>query len=306
MEPVSECPEPNTARVPRQLTEARLFPISLNEVPSWAAVHGATQDEARRRFAQLVIIESIAQGVPGQLSFKGGNALRFCYHNPRGTTDIDYTALNDFPDNPEAIRELLDAALRKYSPDYGIACKVQSVQRNPPKPEATKPTYQVSVGWAFPGFRDFPGFLESKKPSPATTPVEISLNDVVCESVVASLHDATHAGITVCTLEDIIAEKLRALLQQVSRNRTRPQDVYDIARIVRSEQIDEQKVATYFIEKCRNRDVSAAKSSFSGEVRQRAEADYDGRIASTGAQFIPFDEAWVIVKSFVDGLNIPD
>lgn len=253
-----------------------------------------------------MIIESIARGIPGQLSFKGGNALRFCYHNPRGTTDIDYTALRGIPDDPKLIRAILDAAVRTYSPDYAIACKVQSVRRNPSNLAATKPTYQISVGWAFPGFRGFPGFFESESPSPFSTPVEISLNDVVCETVETSLHDATHARITVCTIEDIVAEKLRALLQQVTRNRTRPQDVYDIARIVSADQFDETKVAAYFTDKCRDRDIVAAKSSFVAEVRDRASIDYELRIGSTGTAFIPFDDAWRVVQSLVARLDLPE
>lgn len=38
----------------------------------------------------------------------------------------------------------------------------------------------------------------------------------------------------VSTAEDIVAEKLRALLQQALRNRTRRQDLLDIAALLRA------------------------------------------------------------------------
>ncbi len=40
--------------------------------------------------------------------------------------------------------------------------------------------------------------------------------------------------IRVATIEDIVAEKLRALLQQLIRNWVRPQDLLDIAVVLRS------------------------------------------------------------------------
>lgn len=282
------------------------FPAALVDIASWARQHNATQDEARRRLIQFVIIEAIAKGLPGRLSFKGGNALRFCYDSPRGTTDIDYTALAEVPDDPCLIKQMVDGALREHSPHYGVACKVHSVRRNPPSAHATKPTYQISVGWAIPSFRQFPGFFESSAVPTATVPVEISLNDIVCETVETRLEGDGSVAVTVCALEDIVAEKLRALLQQIPRNRTRPQDVYDIARIVRSDSLDEAKVASYFIEKCKDRGVVPAKSSFIDEVRARAEVEYELRIGPIGQEFIPFDDAWLVVQDLVSRLSIPD
>jgi predicted nucleotidyltransferase component of viral defense system len=283
----------------------RLYPVSLEEVPQWAKENAATQDEARRRFVQFVIIESLARGLPGKLSFKGGNALRFCYHNPRSTTDIDYTAGAEFGDDPDGVRSQLDPPLQQFSQEYGIACRVQAVHRNPSSAAATKPTYEISVGWSFPGFRNFPGFLESEAPSSAIIPVEISINDIVCETIIDELEGGRHVGIEVCALEDIVAEKLRALLQQIARNRNRPQDVYDISRLLRVNSLDEAKVARYFVAKCQDRGVLAAKSSFVDEVRERASVDYEQLASSTMDDFVPFGEAWGQVAEFVSRLDIP-
>ncbi len=68
---------------------------------------------------------------------------------------------------------------------------------------------------------------------PQVIPVEFSLNEPICNDERVSI-DA-HRKIRVSTREDIVAEKLRALLQQSIRDRTRPQDLLDIAVIAQED-----------------------------------------------------------------------
>jgi len=106
---------------------------------------------------------------------------------------------------------------------------------------------------------------------------------------------------------DILAEKLRSLLQQKPRNRYRSQDVYDIAEYVRKSAIDRRKIATYLQQKSRIRGIEARKSSFDDEIRDMAAKEYEQRIREEAPRdFIPFDEAWQDVLSLVQSLDIPD
>jgi predicted nucleotidyltransferase component of viral defense system len=112
----------------------------------------------------------------------------------------------------------------------------------------------------------------------------------------------------VSTVEDIIAEKLRALLQQLIRNRERRQDVLDIAVLLRLHpEIDRASVSQFLVLKCEARDIDARKASFlHPEIRRRAQVDYGALEATTRVLFIPFDEAWELLLSFVNELQIPD
>jgi predicted nucleotidyltransferase component of viral defense system len=76
------------------------FPNSCSPVDlkNWRASNHATLEEARKRFVQFAILESIGLSpFSGSISFKGGNALRLIFQNPRGTLDLDFSADSKFP-----------------------------------------------------------------------------------------------------------------------------------------------------------------------------------------------------------------
>jgi predicted nucleotidyltransferase component of viral defense system len=229
----------------------RLHPLGLEELEAWRKRLGVTADEARKRFVQFVALESVAAspGLRDFLSFKGGNALRFVYGNPRSTADLDFTADGALPDEEEAIRKTLDQALAQGGKTFGIKLKCQRVQRKPPHPKGTLPTYDIAIGFQLPGDRYFVDFESPARLVTTVVNMEISFNDVVCETNHQQLSPRRSTQLRVCTLEDILAEKLRALLQQVIRNRTRPQDAFDIARMVRQHgaSLDYGKIATYLV-----------------------------------------------------------
>jgi predicted nucleotidyltransferase component of viral defense system len=288
-----------------------LHPLSLAELEEWRGRAGVTSEEARKRFVQFVALESIAveTSLRDLLAFKGGNALRFVYGNPRSTIDLDFTADNALPDEEEAIRGALDGAFQRGGQTFGIRLKCQRVERKPPKNRGTLPTYDIAVGYQLPGDRYFADYGASPRQVSSVVKLEISLNDVVCETRRCRLSPDLPAEIRVCTLEDILAEKLRALLQQVIRNRTRPQDAFDIARMMRDHgaSLDLGKITTFLREKCAAREVPLSRSAFAGEdVRQRASFEYDTVLAISQESWIPFDEAWRAVQELVSKLGVPD
>jgi predicted nucleotidyltransferase component of viral defense system len=289
----------------------RLHPIGLEELEPWRKHWGVPLEEARKRFVQFVVLESIAAepGLKDVLFFKGGNALRFVYGNPRATIDLDFTADASLPDDENPIRQLLDRALLRGGKTFGIKLKCQRVDRKPPKRKATLPTYDIAIGFQLPGDRYFADFENQARQVSTVVKLEISFNDLVCESQPRQLSPNLPAQLRVCTLEDILAEKLRALLQQVIRNRTRPQDAFDIARAVREhgESLNLDKIATYLIAKCGVRGIHAARSAFADEeVKKGAAFEYDTNLAISQTDWIPFDEAWQTVLDLVGKLTIPE
>ena len=284
------------------------YPTSIAELAAWRRLHGTTAEEARRRLVQFVILASMSSSaaVLARVAFKGGNALRFVHGNPRSTLDLDFSAEGDFPDSPEDIKRLMDAALKTAERRYQIKARCQSLHRNPPGLDKTFPTYRIKVCYQFPGDKHYQNFGERKGFSEVVE-VEISLNDVVCETDEREFHE-TAKSVRVCTLADIISEKLRALLQQVPRRRSRPQDVFDIASMVRRhhETIDLNKVSTFLVKKSEARGIVASKSAFDESVRDKAAVSYQEEVRPFTVRFIPFDEAWDEVLRLVARLTIPD
>lgn len=286
-----------------------LYPTSLSELTSWQKRNKTTQMEARLRFVHFVILECIAQSsLQSKLSFKGGNALRFIYQNRRSTTDLDFSASEGFPDSEMQIRSELDMAIGNGIAEFGIRARSQKVKRNPKTAAATHPTYQITIGYAFPNGRRFPDFETNLKPLETTVDLEISLNEVVCEAQETPLRADVVSRLKVCTLDDIIAEKLRSLLQQPIRNRHRKQDVLDIAVMMtrRGSELDREKISRFLIEKAHAREIEPKRSSFDEVVRDHAQLDYEQLRNDAGGDFIPFEEAWAIVLGLVGELNLPD
>ena len=287
----------------------RLYPTSLRELDSWREQHRTSSKEAQQRFVQFVILDSIAASARGrEVAFKGGNALRFVHSNPRGTRDLDFSAEATFPDDKDKIRKWLDDALKRGGRRAGIKARCQAIKRNPPKGNATHPTYKINVGYQFETDRHSIDFETWDGNFSQVVPVEISINDVICETRDEQL--APDAGVTIraCVLEDIIAEKLRALLQQPIRGRNRKQDAYDIARFVRCDgaRINTAKVANYLVCKAQARGIKPRKSSFDEHVREQASHEYGHLFQEHDPDFIRFDDAWETILAFVGQLNIPE
>lgn len=276
---------------------------------TWRVRHGVTSDEARIRFMQFAVLDCLAAAPIGRsLVFKGGNALRFLYQSPRSTIDLDFTALPAFPDDADEIRVLIDAALTTGSRRFGFAARTQRVKRRPPASTATMPTYDIAVGYQFPTDRQYSLFVAGvRRPWPVVE-LEISVNDEVCEYTDVRLDPGQNICIRACVIEDIVAEKLRALLQQRIRRRNRRQDVYDIARIVKQlgDSLNRRKVSDYFVRKCRRRSIEPTRSAFDDDIRDRAVHEYETLFDQHDPNFIPFDRAWSVVRRLVEDLNIPE
>lgn len=287
----------------------RLFPISLTEIVSFAREHGVTTEESRKRLVQFVVLQAIsASPLRDVLIFKGGNALRFVYFNRRSTIDLDFTATEDFPDDKASIGSALASALSPVFGQFGVKLRYQSAERNPRGADKHFPTYEIKIGYQFPGDRYFPEFDSRTLPVSSVVDLEISLNDIVCDDSLINLDPQRDIKTRVCTVEDIIAEKLRALLQQRVRNRHRKQDAYDIASMLRMhrDHISIENVTQFFLRKARARGINPCRSMFDDEIRERASFDYGTLFNDEhDPNYISFDQAWDEVARLVDALEIP-
>lgn len=292
-----------------ELTTA--YPIRFGDIAEWAARNAVTRDEARVRFAQYAILHAIAGSrvLRTALVFKGGNALDFMLQPNRSTRDLDFTAdalRLDTPLDVERLRHLLTDAVAASGRVLGVTFRVYRVAQQPPGASRTFFSYEARIGYALQGEDALRRRMEAGQPSSQVIPIDISTNEPICADEEIPIDGARR--LRVSTIEDIVAEKLRALLQQKIRNRSRRQDLLDIAVIVRARpELDRDRIALFLIEKASARNVPVSHTAFHDpEIARRAREDYSVLQTTTRVVFIPFDEALEVLLTFVDGLPLPE
>lgn len=283
------------------------YPTTFDAIPAWAKQRQIAPSEARERFAQYVVLRSVAgsRTLSRILVFKGGNALDFVWQPNRSTQDLDFSSTDESLDKQQ-LGTLMDQSLAQTGRVLGVALRVQRIDRQPPGLNKTFVTYEVKVGYALPDDRRNQERIERGEPSKSIVQLDISLNEPICDSTPINIQAAN--PLRVSTIEDIVAEKLRSLLQQPIRNRNRRQDVLDIAVLLRSHtNIERARVAEYLIRKAEARHVPVSRKAFwNPEVERRARVDYDELKLTTRELFIPFDEAFREVLGFVAKLDLPE
>jgi hypothetical protein len=157
-----------------------------------------------------------------------------------------------------------------------------------------------------PGDRKNRNLLEAGGYSRHDVPVEVSSNEPIGADRDVAVGDRS---LRVGTLEDIVAEKLRAYLQQKGeiRNRNRRQNLLDIAHILQTgAPLDLDSVSQYLLEKAWARDVPVSKAAFRDpELADCARREYDDLKATVREGFVPFEEALKSLFTLVEKLAIP-
>lgn len=280
------------------------YPNSLQEIRAWAADNSVTVQEARVRFAQYGVLRAITDSrhLSRVLVFKGGNALDFIWSPNRSTKDLDFSSSETI--EGDDLGRLLQDGLEAASRRLGTLYRVHRVERQPRGLEKVFVTYAVSVGYALSDEQTLRKRLESGQTSPLVIRLDVSINETICADEAVDMA-GTHP-LRVSTREDIVAEKLRSLLQQPIRNRYRRQDLLDVAFMLRGPPLDLSKVAEFLMHKAASRAVPVSRMAFlNPEISRRARHDYDALKDTTRTNFIPFDDAWRDLIGLIDGLAIP-
>jgi predicted nucleotidyltransferase component of viral defense system len=283
------------------------YPTSLRGIGEWAASNGMRVAEAKFRFAQYGILQAVADSrtLSQILAFKGANALDFVWQPNRSTRDLDFSS-RDSTLTAERLRTFLTPSLERVSRSTGVWYRVQKMEQQPPGPDRSFITFEGTIGYALPEDRRNRQLIQRNNISKATVPLDVSLNEPICGIVEVDI--ASSNLLQVCRLEDIVAEKLRALLQQPLRNRRRPQDVLDICVAVQENpDLDLNLTAEFLLEKARARDVPVSRAAFhQEEIRSRAFDGYNELRETTRNAFIEFEEAFSIVLGLVDRMPLAD
>ena len=282
----------------------------------WIGLAGPDKVNRRRRQVAEITLHAIAleRRLGQSLVLKGGSLLAIAYGSPRFTADLDFTAREFSADAPELIRSLLDPALIRAAAALGYAglrCRVQTVKRRP-RPDtftgADAPALKVTIGSA--------GDKASEARNlDAGTAADVLELDISYREPLVSIEEIPLLGsvepaaapyrLLVYSVVEIVAEKLRAYLQQTERDRGRRQDVYDLAYLIQEHgaDLDRTDVLAALRTKARARGIEPAPGMVDDPDRiGRAKRNWSTLKAEVGR--IPeFEACFTVMREFY--LSLP-
>ena len=196
------------------------------------------------------------------LAFKGGTALRKCYFEDyRFSEDLDFTGIGAVPggeDLEDLVRQACVAAedsVDAYAP-VAISCE-RYTEREPHPGGQEAFTIRARLPW-------------QTRPQTRVL-IEVTMDEPVLwptrrRKIIHDYGEPLDAGIDVYALEEVVAEKLRAILQQIDTlerrgwSRSRGRDYYDLWRVLGAyhDQIDLTNFSRLLQVKCAVRGVSFA------------------------------------------------
>lgn len=286
--------------------------VDFVDVDIRAWVEDARANPALYRDRQVTEIVLTAIGMAPRLSetliLKGGTLMGLAFSSLRLTTDVDFSADADPHGFDEIFTTELNAQMPKTAIRLGyldLICRVQSV-RKMPRPqnfaEHNFPALGIKIASAIRGTPEqvrLQAGIASR-----VLDLEISFRDQVYTSQELRLSGAGVA-VRAFTMHELVAEKLRALLQQPLRNRNRRQDVYDIAFLIDQQALtddDRKLIHRTLIEKCATRGITPNASSITEpEVVRRAQADWE--TLALEVQNLPsFDDRFALVRALYEAL----
>lgn len=106
---------------------------------------------------------------------------------------------------------------------------------------------------------------------------------------------------------DLVAEKMRALLQQEVRNRVRRQDAYDLFRVLTGNPVTDEALKGLILDalksKAASRGLTVQRESMANkEIIERSKKEYPQLADEILEDLPPFDEVYGFVRSFYESL----
>ncbi len=284
-------------------------PVIEIDVAGWVERAKANPVTYLQRQAAEITLNAIAMASPlnKKLVLKGGMLMGLVYNSPRQTTDIDLSAILTVEYGiDEKIYHIMDKAFPKAAAKLGYAdlvLKTHSIKQQPKKIFSTAkfPALKMKIGFAKRNSNQHKAMLARKATN--ILEVDISFNELLQQTQILELTGGQE--LLAYSLVDLIAEKYRAMLQQVERNRNRRQDVYDLKLLIDRDEIDEEirkQILESFLIKSRSRHIEPARNSLiSEEIKKRSAAEWDTMELEIG-ELPDFEESYQQVAKFYQSL----
>ncbi len=283
--------------------------MSAIDLTAWVDEELRPERKVFRQAVQLVL-RAIAQSpsLSAVMIMKGGLLLAVRYHSSRFTRDIDFSTSKRLQevDLPTLLATIAEA-LASVSADneHAMALRLQSHEIKPPnRPGVNFPTLQMRIGYAS---RLEPKSLKRLESTGSTQVVQVdySFNEWASGREQQEV-DGGH--LLMYTFHDLVAEKLRSVLQQPIRGQGRPryQDIYDIFLLLGTPVDDGDKatILAKLIEASRDRQVVLHKEALRDEqVIKLSREQYASVLPDLVLGPLPdFDVAYTTVCEFFESL----
>lgn len=224
--------------------------------------HGLPWEALERDYLLSWILAGISrvEVLRGTLVFKGGTALKKCYFGDyRFSEDLDFTGVGSVPTGSAmetAMREACATAVKLLDPYVPVEIVCERHMEREPHP-AGQEAFDIRA--RFPWHRGLQ----------TTVMVETALDEklmrpAVMRSVLHDYGEPFEAQVSVYSLEEVVAEKLRAILQHMRSlerrgwARSRARDYYDLWRILGAyrDRLDVSDFASFVRGKCAFKNVT--------------------------------------------------
>lgn len=263
------------------------------------------------RQAVHIIIHSIAgcDNLRSMMIMKGGILLAIEYSSSRYTTDIDFSTEEKY-DAFELDNFLADLEraliVSTETLNYDVACKVQSKELKPKNIQnPTTPSLCIKIGYASKSNnREHQRLLKGN--AIAIIKLDYSFNEFNFDTSIMKIND--ESSIRVYSLVDLVAEKFRAILQQVPRNRTRRQDIYDLNYLITNyikvaEHELKKEILSSLKTKSESRKIQANKFSLRNhELIERSKKEYFTLGNEIEGELPKFEDAYSTLRKFYESL----
>lgn len=229
------------------------YNLSLED---WVNEAGNNSEKSIRSCFHITLT-AIAQShhLSNQMVLKGGVLMAIKYDSHRFTTDLDFShsEVNFNSHNEDEVKLLignlekeLNSSLRAASirlPQYSMFCQVQSIKAEPNTKKhtfitASFPSLKVTIGYADKMNSNAMERLERKEAAD-TISIDYSFNEITENISEIHLAQTPNNLLKVYSLESLVAEKYRSILQQVVRRRFRGQDIYDIYHLIKKGELND-------------------------------------------------------------------
>lgn len=287
------------------------MPLEELDIPAW--VEKAPTEKRHFREAVHIVLSAIGTSIAlrSTMVMKGGILMAIRYDSSRFTKDVDFSTRQKYAKNSE--RELLEEidqqlAVANDQLPYDTMCRRQRTEIKPPRVDAKFPTLSLSIGYAQ---RSRPAAVSKLASGQAPTVVQIdySYNEAVYDVELLGIGDGDQ--LQAYSFLNLLAEKMRSLLQQPIRKRYRRQDVYDLNLLIAAgtplSATEQQRLLELLVASCRERGIEPTRSSFANqEIRKMALEGYQDLAPEIEGELPPFDAAYATVQSFYEGLPWDD
>ena len=274
------------------------------DLASWVSAVPGDQREFRE--AVHVILTAITSDLDLQktMIMKGGLLMAIRYHSHRFTKDLDFSSTQiradfDVDDFQRKLSESLAATIADS--EYNLDCRIQRCRINPNDEKASFPNIELSLGYAYKGTPKHQRLLKGQ--SPTKVDIDFNLNERILG--IERLDVGGKTTLQAYVFTDLIAEKLRSLLQQEIRNRYRRQDTYDLRLLIESGVSQDEKIQVLesLRIKARSRQIEPEIASLENpEVRRRAKRDYPTLADEIEGELPDFDESYELILKFYRSL----